>query len=234
MTSSPRLVEAGELTPQSRGSAAVVEVLDPRPGEHVLDLCAGPGIKTGQIAARMGDRGEMISVELEPGRAAEVAGQARRLGPAQRHRDRGRRGRDGDGARLRPGPGRRALLGPRRARLAARRPLAQVAGGDRAAGRAAGAGSCAGRPLSCARAGSSSTRPARSPGARTRTGSRRCSTQPPRARSRRSRSRTSALARPALASPVDPALPAAAPGPRSHDRILHRPPETGCHLNRHD
>ncbi len=76
----PERIAAGELTPQSRGSAAVVEVLDPREGEHVLDLCAGPGIKTGQIAARMGDRGEVISVELDPGRAAEVAGQARRLG----------------------------------------------------------------------------------------------------------------------------------------------------------
>ena len=74
------LVEEGRLTPQSRGSAAVVEVLDPQEGEHVLDLCAGPGIKTGQIAARMRDRGEVISVELEPGRAEEVAGQARRLG----------------------------------------------------------------------------------------------------------------------------------------------------------
>jgi 16S rRNA (cytosine967-C5)-methyltransferase len=76
----PERVAAGELTPQSRGSAAVVEVLDPRPGEHVLDLCAGPGIKTGQIAARMGDRGEVISVEREAERAEEVAGQARRLG----------------------------------------------------------------------------------------------------------------------------------------------------------
>ena len=74
------MVAAGELTPQSRGSAAVVEVLDPRQGEHVLDLCAGPGIKTGQIAARMGDRGEVISVELDPSRAGEVAAQARRLG----------------------------------------------------------------------------------------------------------------------------------------------------------
>lgn len=73
------LVASGRLTPQSRGSAAVVEVLDPQPGEHVLDLCAGPGIKTGQIAARMGDRGETISVELDPARAAEVAAQARRL-----------------------------------------------------------------------------------------------------------------------------------------------------------
>jgi 16S rRNA (cytosine967-C5)-methyltransferase len=76
----PELIAAGELTPQSRGSAAVVEVLDPQPGEHILDLCAGPGIKTGQIAARMGDRGEVISVESDPERAAEVADQARRLG----------------------------------------------------------------------------------------------------------------------------------------------------------
>lgn len=74
------LVAAGWLTPQSRGSAAVVEVLDPQPTEHVLDLCAGPGIKTGQIATRMGDRGETISVELDPARAAEVAEQAQRLG----------------------------------------------------------------------------------------------------------------------------------------------------------
>jgi 16S rRNA (cytosine967-C5)-methyltransferase len=76
----PAAVGAGELTPQSRGSAAVVEVLDPQEGDHVLDLCAGPGIKTGQIAERMGDRGEVISVELDPDRAAETAAQATRLG----------------------------------------------------------------------------------------------------------------------------------------------------------
>lgn len=76
----PELVTAGELTPQSRGSAAVVEMLDPQPGEHILDLCAGPGIKTGHIAERMQDRGEVISVENDAGRAEEVAEQARRLG----------------------------------------------------------------------------------------------------------------------------------------------------------
>jgi 16S rRNA (cytosine967-C5)-methyltransferase len=76
----PARVEAGELTPQSRGSAAIVEVLEPQPGEHVLDLCAGPGTKTGQIAARMSNRGETISIELDPSRAEEVAAQARRLG----------------------------------------------------------------------------------------------------------------------------------------------------------
>ncbi|HVY95500.1 MAG TPA: transcription antitermination factor NusB [Solirubrobacterales bacterium] len=75
----PAMVAAGELTPQSVGSAAVVEVLDPQPGDRVLDLCSGPGIKTGQIAARMGGRGEVISVELDPERAGEVASQADRL-----------------------------------------------------------------------------------------------------------------------------------------------------------
>jgi 16S rRNA (cytosine967-C5)-methyltransferase len=76
----PAAIAAGELTPQSRGSAAVVEVLGPQEGDHVLDICAGPGIKTGQIAERMGDRGEVISVELDPARATEVAAQATRLG----------------------------------------------------------------------------------------------------------------------------------------------------------
>jgi 16S rRNA (cytosine967-C5)-methyltransferase len=76
----PAAIRAGELTPQSRGSAAVVEVLGPREEEQVLDLCAGPGIKTGQIAERMGDRGVVISVELDPARAAEIADQAARLG----------------------------------------------------------------------------------------------------------------------------------------------------------
>ncbi|HJZ36675.1 MAG TPA: transcription antitermination factor NusB, partial [Solirubrobacterales bacterium] len=74
----PILVKEGALTPQSRGSAAVVEALAPRAGETVLDLCAGPGIKTGQIAKRMEDRGEIISVELDEKRAAEIAAQSTR------------------------------------------------------------------------------------------------------------------------------------------------------------
>ena len=76
----PEMVAAGELTPQSRGSAAVVEVLDPGREDHVLDLCAGPGIKTGQIAQRREDDGIVISVELDTKRAGEVAAQATRLG----------------------------------------------------------------------------------------------------------------------------------------------------------
>lgn len=73
-------IERGDLTPQSRGSAAVVEVLDPQPGEAVLDLCAGPGVKTGQIAVRMGGHGEVISIESDEDRAREIAEATERLG----------------------------------------------------------------------------------------------------------------------------------------------------------
>ena len=75
-----RAAAEGLVVVQSRGSAAVVEVLDPRPGERILDLCAGPGIKTGQIAARVGRQGNLVSIESDAGRAEEVAGQLERLG----------------------------------------------------------------------------------------------------------------------------------------------------------
>lgn len=75
-----RAAADGLLVIQSRGSAAVVEVLDPQPGERILDLCAGPGIKTGQIAARVGRQGNLVSIESDAGRAEDVAAQLERLG----------------------------------------------------------------------------------------------------------------------------------------------------------
>jgi 16S rRNA (cytosine967-C5)-methyltransferase len=73
-------VGAGELVPQARGSQAVVEVLDPQPGERVLDLCAAPGIKTSAIAAGMRDRGEIVAVERDPARANQLRELCARLG----------------------------------------------------------------------------------------------------------------------------------------------------------
>lgn len=65
-------IAAGTILPQSRGSATVVEVLAPEPGERVLDLCAGPGIKATQIAAALGGGGGLVCVERDAGRAAEL------------------------------------------------------------------------------------------------------------------------------------------------------------------
>ena len=73
-------IARGHAVGQSRASAAAVAVLDPRPGERVLDLCAGPGLKTTQMAARMGNRGEVRSLELRQDRAAQVGERAARLG----------------------------------------------------------------------------------------------------------------------------------------------------------
>lgn len=73
-------VAAGELVPQSRGSQAVIELLDPRPGERVLDLCAGPGIKTTAIAARMQGSGELVCFESHAGRAQELGRLCERAG----------------------------------------------------------------------------------------------------------------------------------------------------------
>ena len=78
-------IAEGRLVAQSRASAAVVDALGPRPRERVLDLCAGPGIKASQIAARMDNEGEVVSVEHDARRAAEVRELCERLGVACVH-----------------------------------------------------------------------------------------------------------------------------------------------------
>jgi 16S rRNA (cytosine967-C5)-methyltransferase len=72
--------ERGELMPQSRASMLVSRVLDPQPGERVLDLCAAPGAKTTHIAALMEGRGEVVAVEAHPGRAEALAANCSRMG----------------------------------------------------------------------------------------------------------------------------------------------------------
>lgn len=71
---------AGAFTPQSRASQLVSEVLDPQPGERVLDLCAAPGGKTTDIAARMGAAGEVVAVERHEQRARALAQTCLRMG----------------------------------------------------------------------------------------------------------------------------------------------------------
>jgi 16S rRNA (cytosine967-C5)-methyltransferase len=72
--------EDGLLMPQSRAAMAVARVLDPQPGERMLDLCAAPGGKTTHLAALMGDTGAIVAVERHPGRADALRRTAARMG----------------------------------------------------------------------------------------------------------------------------------------------------------
>ena len=77
-----RSVGRGELLPQSRGSALAAALLEVRAGDRVLDLCAAPGLKTTQLATATGERGEVVAVERDRGRAAELERLCTRLGLA--------------------------------------------------------------------------------------------------------------------------------------------------------
>ena len=71
---------AGAFYLQDASAMAPVAALDPRPGERVLDLCAAPGGKSGQIAARLNGRGFLLSNEIEFSRARILLGNLERLG----------------------------------------------------------------------------------------------------------------------------------------------------------
>ena len=72
--------EAGVYYLQEASAMAPVALLDPRPGEKVLDLCAAPGGKTTQIAGRMQGEGFLLCNEINPKRAKILSRNIERLG----------------------------------------------------------------------------------------------------------------------------------------------------------
>ena len=59
-----------------------VEELGVSPGDRTLDLCAAPGGKSGQIAAKLKGRGLLAANEVSPARAKILAENLERLGVA--------------------------------------------------------------------------------------------------------------------------------------------------------
>jgi 16S rRNA (cytosine967-C5)-methyltransferase len=70
----------GLIWPQSRSAMRPARLLAPESGMRVLDLCAAPGGKSGQLAALMENRGELVCVERHPGRAKELEATLERFG----------------------------------------------------------------------------------------------------------------------------------------------------------
>lgn len=71
---------AGLYYLQDPSALMPVEILDPRPGETVLDLSAAPGGKSTQIAARLAGQGLLIANEVVSKRGWELAGNLERWG----------------------------------------------------------------------------------------------------------------------------------------------------------
>ena len=64
----------GRIWPQSAASQLVGLSVGSQDGERVLDLCAAPGGKTTML------RGDVVAVEIHPGRASELRENVARLG----------------------------------------------------------------------------------------------------------------------------------------------------------
>ena len=74
------LHHAGAVYSQEPSAASAVTVLDPRPGDRVLDLCAAPGGKSTQIAALLQGEGLLWSNEPVRSRAQVLLSNLERLG----------------------------------------------------------------------------------------------------------------------------------------------------------
>jgi 16S rRNA (cytosine967-C5)-methyltransferase len=65
---------------QGLASQMIAPLLNPMPGERILDACAAPGGKTAHIAALTADRAQIVALDVNPVRLRETAQNLERLG----------------------------------------------------------------------------------------------------------------------------------------------------------
>ncbi|MGB9866590.1 MAG: RsmB/NOP family class I SAM-dependent RNA methyltransferase [Bacillota bacterium] len=71
---------AGVYYLQDPAAMLAAELLDPHPGEWVLDLCAAPGGKASHLAARMGNLGVLVANDPDRQRVTVLARNLERMG----------------------------------------------------------------------------------------------------------------------------------------------------------
>nr|WP_281423169.1 RsmB/NOP family class I SAM-dependent RNA methyltransferase [Paenibacillus oenotherae] len=71
---------AGLYYIQEPSAMTAAELLDPQPGEVILDLAAAPGGKTTQIAGKMHGQGVLVANEIHPARAKILSENVERCG----------------------------------------------------------------------------------------------------------------------------------------------------------
>ena len=70
----------GRLSVQDASAQWAATLLDPRPGERVLDACAAPGGKTGHLLERAGGELDLTALDCDAGRLEQVRDNLDRLG----------------------------------------------------------------------------------------------------------------------------------------------------------
>ncbi len=70
----------GLIEVQDGGSQLACEAIEAKPGETVIDLCAGAGGKTLALAAAMGNEGTLVAADTDRGRLSKLAPRAQRAG----------------------------------------------------------------------------------------------------------------------------------------------------------
>ena len=79
LTQLPGFAE-GHWCVQDRAAQRIAPLLDPQPGQRVLDACAAPGGKATHLAELMADQGEVLALDRAPARLEQVQANAERLG----------------------------------------------------------------------------------------------------------------------------------------------------------
>ncbi|MFB6213163.1 MAG: RsmB/NOP family class I SAM-dependent RNA methyltransferase [Candidatus Nanohaloarchaea archaeon] len=72
----------GEYYVQEESAAIPVNALDPQPGDAVLDMCAAPGGKSTQMAAKMDNRGKVMANDASAKRMKSLHANVYRTGAA--------------------------------------------------------------------------------------------------------------------------------------------------------
>ena len=69
----------GFFTVQDESAMSTAELLNPQPGETVLDLCSAPGTKTTHLAEQMQNQGRIVATDIKSDRLNRVEQNAQRL-----------------------------------------------------------------------------------------------------------------------------------------------------------
>jgi 16S rRNA (cytosine967-C5)-methyltransferase len=75
-----KLFTDGLFEVQDAGSQLIAAYLDPKPGERIMDACAGAGGKALHLAAMMGNKGQIIATDIYQSKLNELKRRTRRAG----------------------------------------------------------------------------------------------------------------------------------------------------------